>query len=246
MADLIPYLVIQSPSGEEKKLELSDTQYSIGRLPDNDISLSEDPNSLITRIKHCILSREAGQWLLTDNSTNGTIVQWGENREEIHQKTIALKPESVILIHQWKITFFDPNATNKYKSHLTKSSAQLAEKPLETSRFIYKISQATLYHQVGEDRTAILCRPQVNAMLRYMAQKNLSNQGEPIVCEYQELISSVWGNGPDAEGRTALEVNGLARDIRKLLAEYSSTTDAEATLVTIRRMGYLLKIQSEW
>ena len=50
MADLIPYLIIQSPSGEEKKLELRDTHYTIGRLSDNDISLSEDPNSLITRI----------------------------------------------------------------------------------------------------------------------------------------------------------------------------------------------------
>lgn len=249
MADLIPYLIIQSPSGEEKKLELRDTHYSIGRLSDNDISLSEDPNSLITRIKHCILYREAGQWLLTDNSTNGTIVEWGENREDIHQKTIALKPESAILIHHWKITFFDPNATNKYKTKIVKPSAELAElpkKPLETSRFIYKISQATLYHQIGTERTAIPCRPQVNAMLRYMAQKNLDNQGEPIVCEYQELISAVWGNGLDAEGRTALEVNGLARDIRKLLEEYSNINDAEAALVTIRRMGYLLKIQSEW
>lgn len=244
MADLIPYLIIQSPSGEEKKLELRDTHYTIGRLSDNDISLSEDPNSLITRIKHCILYREAGQWLLTDNSTNGTIVQWGETQEDIHQKTIALKPESVILIHQWQITFFDPNATNKYKT-IGKSSKTSSDQPLEPSEFIYKISQATLYHQTGTERTAIPCRPQVNVMLRYMAQKNLDNQGEPIVCEYQELISAVWGTESDAEGRTALEINGLARDIRKLFAEYSDKTDAEL-LVTVRRLGYLLKIQSEW
>ncbi|MFP4219154.1 MAG: hypothetical protein ACLFQ7_17110 [Phormidium sp.] len=49
MVDLVPYLIIHSPSGQQTTFELRDIGYSIGRLPDNDIALIEDPDYQITQ-----------------------------------------------------------------------------------------------------------------------------------------------------------------------------------------------------
>ncbi|MGC9504360.1 FHA domain-containing protein [Baaleninema sp.] len=243
MTDLIPYLVIQSPTGTEQTLELRDISYDIGRLPSNHISLPEDPDSLITRIKHCTLNRKGGQWIISDNSTNGTSVELDGETINIHQRSIVLKSGAVILIHGWRITFNDPNATQKRHRKKKKSQPHPIYPKIQHSPLIYKISQATLYYQSGSQKKAIYCRPQVNRMLRYMAQRNLDNKGEPILCEYQALIEAIW---EDEEGHISQKINSLAREIRKIFEKYSSKTDADKYLKTVRRLGYLLDLPCEW
>lgn len=243
MTGLIPYLVIRSPTGSEQKLDLRDTCYSIGRLPDNDISLTEDPDSLITRIKHCTLERVAGQWTLTDNSTNGTRVQWDGEIQDITHQTVALTSGILILIHGWEITFNDPDGTNKVRKAASTAEITPQSTPGVTP-FIYKVSQATLYLQSGQQRTPISPRPKVNLMLRYMAQQNL-DKGESMVCGYGDLIACIW-EGSEIHNHTAQDINSLARDIRKLFEQHGSKTDATNGLITVRGFGYRLNIPCEW
>ncbi|MBO0350277.1 FHA domain-containing protein [Phormidium pseudopriestleyi FRX01] len=240
MINLIPYLIIHSPSGQQNTFELRDISYSIGRLPENQIALTEDPDHQITRIKHCTLTRNKGQWIISDHSTNGTQVQVDQTLYDLHQSEIARQSGTVIQIGPWRLTFHDPNTTRK--SQRQPQSSPPLPVPSE-GKFIYKIAHATLYYQSTGQRQPIDCRPQVNQMLTYMAQRNLDNQGEPIVCHYQDLIEAIWQN---EENHNSLEINGLAREIRKILQQYSPETDPNHSLKTIRRLGYLLNISCEW
>ncbi|MCT7973422.1 FHA domain-containing protein [Laspinema olomoucense] len=241
MINLIPYLIIHSPSGQQNTFELRDISYSIGRLPENQIALPEDPDHQITRIKHGILTRNKGQWVISDHSTNGTKVEFDGTLYDLHQSEIALQSSAVIHISNWRLTFYDPNTTRKSQRQ-TPSFPPLPVDPSK-GQFIYKIAHATLYYESTGQRQSIVCRPQVNQMLTYMAQRNLDNQGQPIVCHYQDLIEAIW---PNEDSHTSLEINGLAREIRKIFEQYSPETDPNLFLKTIRRLGYLLDISCEW
>ncbi|USR91518.1 FHA domain-containing protein [Phormidium yuhuli AB48] len=235
MTDLYPYFSIQSPKGDSDKFVLQDTYYTIGRLPENDIPLSEDPNSRITRVKHCLLEREGGQWWVTDDSRNGIVVHYPNSAPEpVNCRTVALDPGCVIEIHGWKLEFHDPNPT----AEPTRAPNRLKVTP----DFVYKVSQATLFYQEGRVRSPIHPRPKVNLMLGYMAQRNL-NQGEPVLCSYDELIEAVWGED-DSLGRTPADVNILARGIRILLEQNGSKTP-KTQLETKKGQGYLLRISCE-
>lgn len=242
MTNLIPYLVIHSPSGQQNTFELRDISYSIGRLPENDIALTEDSDHRITRLKHCALTRNKGQWLISDHSTNGTQVQVEQTLYHIHDSEIALQPGAVIQIGDWRLTFYDPNTTRK---HPRKTPSFPPESPVSPSqsKFIYKIAHATLYYQSTDQRQPIYCRPQVNQMLTYMAKQNLENQGEPIVCSHENLIEAIW---PNEDNHNSQEINGLAREIRKIFQQYSPETNPNDFLITSRRLGYRLNIPCEW
>lgn len=235
MTDLYPYLLIKSPSGESNKLVLQDTHYTIGRLPENNIVLPEGPDSRITRVKHCLLEREGGQWWIKDDSRNGIVVHYPNYPPEpVNCRTVPLDPGCVMEIHGWKLVFHDPNPT-----------AEPSRGPNDiklTPDFVYKVSQATLFYQEGKARSPLTPRTKVNQMLGYMAQRNL-DQGEPVLCSYDELIEAVWGNDDD-RGRLPADVNMLARDIRRLLEQNGSET-AKTQLETKKGQGYILRISCE-
>lgn len=245
MTNLIPYLIIHSPNGQQNTFELRDISYSIGRLPENKIALTEDPDHQITRIKHCILTRNKGQWIISDHSTNGTQVQVDQTLYDIHQTETVLQPGAVIQIGPWRLTFHDPNTTQKSQ----RQTPSFPPLPVPSEgKFIYKIAHVTLYYQSTDQRQPIDCRPQVNQMLSYMAQRNLDN-GEPIVCSYQDLITAIWPNEDNDNSQeinhNSQEINGLAREIRKIFQQYSPETDPTDFLKTIRSFGYLLNISCE-
>lgn len=242
MVDLVPYLIIHSPSGQQTTFELRDISYSIGRLPDNDIPLIEDPDSQITRIKHCVLTRNKGQWFISDHSTNGTQINLNDSLYDVHQSAIPLESGAIIHISHWRLSFHDPNATQKSGRKAKSPSPPLAKVPPQ-GQFIYKIAEVTLYYQSTNQRQSITCRPQINQMLAYMAQKNLDNQGEPIVCHHQDLIEAIWGQ---EDSHNSLEINGLAREIRKIFTKYSPDTNPHHCLKTVRGFGYILNIPCEW
>ncbi len=242
MVDLVPYLIIHSPSGQQNTLELRDISYSIGRLPDNDIALIEDPDSQITRIKHCILTRNKGQWFVSDHSTNGTKLPLNDSLYDVHENDIPLESGAVLHISQWRLSFHDPNATQKSRRS-AKSQAPSHARVVPQGQFIYKLAEVTLYYQSRDQRQALPCRRKVTQMLTYMAEQNLKNQGQPILCQYQDLMEAIWGL---EEGHNPLEINGLAGEIRKLFATHSPQSDPHHFLKTVRGLGYILNITCEW
>ena len=240
MLAMLPFLNIQSPDGNSQRIDLRKTQYTIGRFPDNDIALPGGSDSPITRIEHCLLERETGRWYLIDKSTNGTVLKRGDQSQQVQDlpdRKVVLNRGDIICIHGWTLTFDDPNGTGEVGERGAKS--------LVRSPFVYKVTQAALYYQGDGTRTPIEPRPQVNKMLRYMAQRNLENGGEPVICNYEELIHAVW-SGEDAQERTNGDINGIAREIRKLFDEKPSSEDGKQFLETRKGEGYLLRIATEW
>jgi len=64
------FLIVQTPDGGRKRVELTGTRVSIGRSRDNDLCFPEDAS--LSRI-HLTLDREGGQWWVQDQrSKNGT------------------------------------------------------------------------------------------------------------------------------------------------------------------------------
>ncbi len=102
MNDLLPYLKLESPDGQSQRLTLTETRYTIGRLPDlNDIPLLED-EGIITRLHHCILERGAEGWSVTDKSTNGTILEREGQAFQLAERDgrkALMNSEDVIVIH---------------------------------------------------------------------------------------------------------------------------------------------------
>ncbi len=108
MNDLLPYLKLESPDGQSQRLILTETRYTIGRLPDcNDIPLLED-EGIITRVHHCILERGAEGWSVTDKSTNGTILEREGQAFQLTERDgrkALMNSEDVIVIRHWRLTF---------------------------------------------------------------------------------------------------------------------------------------------
>lgn len=239
MVGLIPYLIIQSPNGTEETFELRDISYNIGRLPDNHIALTEDPDNEISRIKHCVITREEGLWMLCDYSTNGTEVELDGTREYIHNSKIPMQSEAVIHIGHWRLRFRDPNATQKSRRRANSSSPSPVAVPSQ-GKFIYVVDHEALYYQSPDQnlsRQYIKCRPQVQKMLQYMARKK-RDQGNPMAT-YEELKKF------DPGILDSLQIHGLARELRNIFTKYSPTSDRNELLVTVSGEGYVLNIECE-
>lgn len=227
MGTLWPYLQVKGPDGKEVRLELTKTRYTIGRLPDCDLTL---PNPTVSR-QHCVLERQEGSWwYVKDTSRHGTVLH-RQGQEFVVQQLPGQK--SVIdvgdrlCISGWDITFCDPNRTADDVQGLADRLRGL----------VYKMDQDTFYYyKKGKREKLEEIRPQVKQMLGYMARKNWENGQQPVLCTYEELIAYLWP-GDDRLNRGPQEVNGLAREIRKLLAGYKAADQME----TVKRKGYILR-----
>ena len=252
MVGLNPYIIIHSPSGVEDTFDLQDISSSIGRLPENDIALTEDPNSEISRIKHCVITREEGFWMLCDYSTNGTEVELDGIREDIHKtKTtdkVPIKSGTVIHIGSYRLSFHDPNATRKNPRRANSYSNPPVAVPSQDQvpsqgQFIYVVDTPALYYQspdLNQSRQYIHCRPQVHEMLEYMARKK-RDEGDSQAT-YEELIKAL---SPGEEQYTKETIRGLARAIRRTFTRHSPESDERTLLVTVSGEGYALNIECE-
>lgn len=87
-------------AGQVTKVELAQGRLSIGRGPGNDWVLA-DPNRYISS-HHCFIEAEAGQYYITDISTNGTSLNRVENLLGKGQK-IPLSPGDRLFIGDYEI-----------------------------------------------------------------------------------------------------------------------------------------------
>ncbi len=235
--NLLPYLKITYPDGEEQILKLTKTIYTIGRLPEyNDINLPET-EGIITRIEHCILERKTDGWWIKDKSTNGTIIERDGVQLQIqncHEQKILISSEDIIIIHNYELKFIDPAKTPHFSLKDQVNSIN------NSPHLIFNLSQLTLYKVEQYQRIAIHLTPQLTDMLTCLARKNLANNNQPTVCTYDELITAIW-KGDNVGDKRSL-INGLAKDIRKIFTDNGGNFD---WLVNRKTKGYLLKISCE-
>jgi len=227
MGTLWPYLQVKGPDGQEVRLELTKTRYTIGRLLDCDLSL---PDLSVSR-QHCVIEKEAKSsgWYVIDTSRHGTVChRQGQEFvvKQLPDQRSVIDVGDRIWIGGWEIMFCDPNRTADDVQRLADRLRGL----------VYKLDQDTFYYyKQGKREKLDEIRPQVKAMLGYMARKNWDNGQQPVLCTYEELIGYLWP-GDDRLNRGPQEVNGLAREIRKLLEEYQAADQLE----TVKRKGYIL------
>ena len=162
---LLPYLKITDPNGEITEFTLNDIKYKVGRITnENDIVLKYK-NELVSRT-HCLIYKEKGEWYIRDNqSTNGTIIQHQEEQfqlQESPESKYCIGTEDIIILDEWKLTFIDPNKTDKLR---------LAKKNKPKLPFVFNMTVGHLYVIKGEEKNLINVKQAGENALKCMAIK---------------------------------------------------------------------------
>lgn len=227
-----PYLILANINGDNKKIIIEKDRIIIGRLENqNDISLSPDPQKLVTRYMHCSIEIKNNTPYIIDNaSKNGTFLK--RNNKILQVKgEIKLADDDIIMIlkkigadeppEYWEIEFKDPLATGSVENF--------------TSTISYDWIQAKLFLNQDKNVTEInTLTPLEHKLIRYMDQKNKSNENIPVMCTYDELISILW---EDSYSHTKNDVNHIVAALRKKIeVDYKNPK----FLLNIRGMGYRL------
>ncbi|MDG2990574.1 FHA domain-containing protein [Candidatus Synechococcus calcipolaris G9] len=247
--------MIRPPSGEEFCLPLAQSQYTIGRLPDNDIVI---PDRLVSR-QHCKLNQIVSRWHIIDlHSQNYTYLRRSSPKQ--HSVIIKIKPkdpddpdkvflnhEDVICILDWELEFHDLGRTGIRDGDDDEDDSDGFPKPPESKNngpFVYNVAQKALYYQQGEGLRKLpkQPRPQLNKMVAYMSDRNLE-QGQAVCCTFEELKKAIWGI-EEADLRPDSDIHGLARELRRLFATHAPGANVNVLLETQSGLGYVLNIDS--
>ncbi len=228
MNNLLPYLKTKSPSGESKTFRLTQTKYTIGRVPENDIALPEE-DGVISRIEHCCLEKKNGQWHLTDNSTNGTIVQHEQEQfqlQDLPNQEYIIDTEDKIIIHNWELEYIDPHKTNSVVMNIPKTP------------FVFNVSESRLYGiKQGIRHNIYLTENQEKTMV-FMANQKLA-QGKDHICNYKELNKAIWNHD------NATNHQGLMDTIQEIRDIFEKNKGKREGIVNRRGRGYFLTIDCE-
>ena len=230
-----PFIVLSTIEGNESRIVINKDKIIIGRLDDlNDISLLPDPQQLVTRYMHCSIEiRNCTSWIVDNASKNGTFVK----RRSVMQKVkgeIKLQDNDIIMIlcsvgsnepaKYWELLYKDPLATENIENY--------------TPTLVYDWIQAKLFINKDEKLTEVnSLTPLEHKLLRYMDQKNKSNDNIPVMCTYDEIISTLW---EDVYSHTTNDVNHVVAALRKKIENDYKTPKF---LINIRGMGYRLITQ---
>ena len=230
-------LEVQEPDGNQYTIRLEQDGITVGRSNGNDIVLP-NPEKTISR-QHCVLEYDANAWWVVDKSSaNGTFVQQdkSDTRIDVRQHgRLQLEDGDVILILGklleedeavfWRLTFRDSGKTNKVSGY--QPAAYLE----------YSLSQQKLFLVNHRKREEILLSRKERNLIHYMAGRNETNNDQPMVCEYEELIKAIWG---DPFGHTNNDITRLVWVIRR---KVESDSGEPKFLKTEQGRGYSLKIK---
>ena len=251
-----PYLELTSPDNEVFLISLKEQDiFTIGRHEDNDLSLY-DPQKFISR-EHCRLQKDKGYfWIIDDDSgaggkpsARGTFLRPVNGGEDINVQDkgrlrlhdgdkfylIAkfLPPDDIPVF--WQFTFYDANTTHNVSAKDVIISKQFA--PCGT--IAYSSASKHLVRSTGKRWEMLNLAPKPRALIRYMAQKNQKNQGQPVLCTYCELITAVW-EGEDSFGKQNGDITHLVWQIRKKI---ESDPSEPRYLKNVMSDGYILEVQ---
>jgi DNA-binding winged helix-turn-helix (wHTH) protein len=229
-----PYIILSDLEGEQVKVAINKNKIIIGRLNDlNDISLSPDPQQLVTRYMHCSIEiKNCIPWIIDNASKNGTFIKRNETRQRVVGE-LKLQDNDVIMIlgcietdkpaRYWELLYKDPMSTQEVNEY--------------SPKLIYDWVQAKLLVKKEERHVEIASlTPLEHKLLRFMDQKNKANNHIPVMCTYDELIFALWD---DVYPHTMNDVTHVVAGLRKKIeVDYKNP----AFLVNIRGMGYKLVI----
>ena len=237
MEDWSAEVVVTGPNeAPAESIALSGDRVTVGRLPElNDIALQPDPELYVSRTAHCTFEREGASWVLVDGgSVNGTYVRRGEEAERIGRRA-ALRDGDVVCI----LAAVETDGVRRYfeLSYRQVADAQRTRAaPVSKIRdvadcLVYEADAARLLLVQAAARHEIQLRPQGHLLVRYMATRNASAGGTPVLCGHDELMHAVWEDEPM---HTRLELARLVwelrRELRRFGAEGSSRASAEGAI----------------
>jgi hypothetical protein len=233
MIERFPMLIVRSPEGHEFRVMLNKERMTIGRYHDySDIGLEPDPDHFISR-EHCVLERYQGKWRVIDTSSeNKPLIRRARQKQVIHG-TIPLADGDTILIvgkllddggaAYWELIFSDPAAT------------QPAPGGPVVTYLEYDWISARLFRVLNRNREEIeKIPPQEHKLMRHMVQLYETHGNQPVLCGYDELIKSIWGDEP---GHKPDEINHLVHGLRRKLEVDIRTP---RFLETVSGLGYRL------
>jgi DNA-binding winged helix-turn-helix (wHTH) protein len=234
LTDLLPFLEIQGPDGQEQKIELSKERVTVGRfLEFNDVALDPDPQQLVTRKVHCSIERDGDGWWVVDNgAVNKTLLQKGPEVKIVSRRALLGDGDVVRILGRltedgqsayWEITFRDPLRTR----HADVSPRAEALQYDWVQAKLFRVERASC----EEIRTL---RPQEHKLIRYMDQRNQANGNTPVLCAHDELIAAIWG---DEYGPSIEQLNHLIWELRKKI---EPDPKEPRFLETVRGLGYRL------
>lgn len=239
LSNLLPYVTLTAPNGQVEQIRLSETQYTIGRLPGVNSIYLLDEEGVISRIHHCVLERKPEGWWLTDKSTNGTTVEReGQVAQLADQpgRTLLIASEDIIRVHNWQLKFTDPAKTRPATLQVPRTVSAIGNTSIQ--QWVFNLNEQKLYKMVAGIQQEVSLRPLVRVCLNYMVNKN-REMGQPTLCGREELIGAVWKEGEAGHDEG---LNGLARDIRRTLGQ---TKESFQWLETVTGAGYILRIEYE-
>jgi DNA-binding winged helix-turn-helix (wHTH) protein len=237
-------LVITSPNGERRSVELRKERVSIGRgspTSQPDIELGPDQQRWVSRV-HCVLEFRAGAWYASDNTTvNGTLIRRGDRTTRL-EGTARLQHGDTILIlgdvdssggaRYWSLAYVDPYVTRP---------AERLQLPEERPRVEVDWVGARVFRRIDGRREEVVgLRPKAYQLVRYMADRSARNHGAPVVCEYTELITALWGERhewPPGRSFTKEDVRDVVNDAR---ARLELDKSRPRLIETVRGIGYRL------
>ncbi len=237
MNELLPFIEVFGPDGQQFNVELVKDRITIGRFEHfNDVALEPDPQMLITRKAHCAVEYNSGSWWIADNgSVNRTFLRRGTVTEIVSGHTLLKEGDSIRILGRltesgpiyWELIFRDPLGTRP-------ADVEQSQACLE-----YDWLQAKLFLVDGLSRHEIPdLRPQEHKLIRYMDQRNRVNGGVPVMCTYEELIVAVWG---EESCRAEADVNHLIWTLRQKI---EPAAKGHQFLETVRGLGYRMVSRS--
>lgn len=238
-------LIIESPDGGRRTVELRTERVSVGRASPTsapDIVLEPDPQQWVSRI-HCVLEFRAGAWYASDNMTvNGTLLRRGATTRRLEDDARLAHGDTILILaavdssggaRYWRLTYVDP--------YVTSPATVVPSMPEDRPRVECDWVGARVFRRIDGQRTEVVgLRPKAYQLVRHMTGLSERNHGAPVVCTYAELIAALWGEPhewPPGRSFTKEDVRDVVNDAR---ARLEIDKSRPRLLETVRGTGYRL------
>jgi DNA-binding winged helix-turn-helix (wHTH) protein len=238
-----PYLEVKSPDDELFVHELKGKEsVTIGRSEQNDLALP-DPQKYISR-QHCRLECQVSYWWVVDDDSNasgepstcGTFLRRAGGGQEIdvrQEGRLRLQDGDTILI---LAKLLPPNDTPYFwKLTIREAKTHLVQGYGFSTQLTYSLSQRRLLSIQDGTQQEISLDPLERRFLHYMAEQNQANQGNAVLCTYDELIRAGWVDEPF---HTSNEVNVYICRLRKKIEQDRANPKY---IKTVKSFGYRLE-----
>jgi DNA-binding winged helix-turn-helix (wHTH) protein len=176
--------------------------------------------------------------LVDGGSVNGTYLRRGATLERVGQRA-PLRDGDVVCVlaavaEDGSRSWFELAYRQSGDVQRTRAAPVTSLGDTAAGCLVYDEDAARLVLVLGETRQEVHLRPQGHRLVRYMAERNRTAGGAPVLCGHDELMHAVWGDEPM---HTRLELARLVWELRRELRRIG----AEDLVESERRRGYRLR-----